>query len=90
MKLPAKPEKMITIMFASSVHIQLGDGSLACFWSDAWLPDGHIRSFAPHLFQAVGKRFLKVSVKDALFQRRWVRHITSARTAPVLYEYVSL
>jgi hypothetical protein len=90
MKLPAKPEKMITTMFASSVHIRLGDGSSVCFWSDALLPDGHIRSFAPDLFQAVGKRFLKVSVKDALFQRRWVRHITGARTALVLYEYVSL
>jgi hypothetical protein len=31
----------------------------------------------------VGLRFLKVSVKDA-------RHISGARTAPVLYEYVSL
>lgn len=31
-----------------------------------------------------------MTVKDALYQRRWVRHITGARTAPVLYEYVLL
>jgi hypothetical protein len=52
--------------------------------------EGQIRTFVPHLFRAVGKRFHKVTVKDALFQRRWVRHITGARTVPVIYEYVIL
>jgi hypothetical protein len=49
-----------------------------------------IKLFSTHLFQAIGRRFLKVSVKDAFFQRRWVRHITVARTTPVCYEYVIL
>jgi hypothetical protein len=42
------------------------------------------------LFRAVGRRFLKTSVKDAIFQHRWVRHITGAHTTPVLYEYLDL
>jgi hypothetical protein len=79
-RLPSRPEKMVTAMFSSSVRVELGDGSSACFWTDAWLPEGQIRTFVPHLFRAVGKRFHKVTVKDALFQRRWVRHITGART----------
>jgi hypothetical protein len=89
-RLPSRPEKMVDAMFATSVRIELGDGASACFWTDAWLPEGQIRSFVPHLFRAIGTRFLKVAVKDALYQRRWVRHITGARTAPVLYEYVLL
>jgi hypothetical protein len=62
----------------------------ARFWTDIWLPSGLIKSFAPHLFRAFERRFLKVSVKEALHQRRWVRHINGAHTAPVLYEYVDL
>lgn len=44
------------------------------------------------LFRAVGKRYLKTPVKDAMFQHRWVwvRHISGARTAAVLYEYIHL
>jgi hypothetical protein len=33
---------------------------------------------------------LKVAVQEALSRRRWVRHITGAPTAPVLYEYTEL
>ena len=77
-------------MFSCSVRVELGDGVSARFWIDAWLPVGQIKAFAPHLFRAVGKRFLKTSVKDAIFQHRWVRHISGAHTVPVLYEYLDL
>ena len=60
------------------------------FWTDAWLPDGAISSFAPNLFKAVGRRRLGRTVKDALTNRRWVRDISGAPTAPVLYEYADL
>lgn len=81
---------MIQAMFTCSVCLELGDGASARFWTDAWLPAGQIKFFAPHLFRAIGRRFLNVSVKDAIFQHRWVRHITGSHTAPVLYEYVEL
>jgi hypothetical protein len=54
------------------------------------LLEGQIRTFVPHLFWDISKRFHKVTVKDALFQHRWVRHITRARTVPMIYEYVVL
>jgi len=72
-------------MFSCSVAVELGDGALALFWSDSWQPAGPIASFAPHLFRAIGRRFLLVSIKDALSGRRWVGHITGAHTASVLY-----
>ena len=77
-------------MFSCSVRVELGDGVSAHFWTDAWLLAGQIKAFAPHLFRAVGKRFLKTSVKDAIFQHRWVRHISRAHTATVMYEYLDL
>jgi hypothetical protein len=84
--LPATNEPAITSMF----RVELGDGSAARFWIDAWLPEGEIRCFAPHLFKAVDRRHLQRTVRDALSGRRWVRDITGARTAPVLLEYVRL
>jgi len=77
-------------MFSCSVVVELGNGASARFWSDSWLPDGPIASFAPHLFRAIGRRFLKVSVKEALSGRHWVCHINGAHTAPVLCVYVEL
>jgi hypothetical protein len=71
-------------MFQASVTVQLGDGSSACFWTDVWLPDSVIVSFAPNLFRAIDRRFHGRTVKDALFQRRWVRDIAGALTAPVV------
>ena len=89
-KLPSKPEKLVSAMFSCSVVVELGDGTSARFWTDSWLTAGPIATFAPHLFRAVGRRFLLVSVKDALSGHHWVRHISRAHTAPVLYEYVDL
>jgi hypothetical protein len=77
-------------MFSCSVRVDLGDGTSALFWTDSWLPAGKINSFAPHLFRAVGKRYLNTTVKDAMFQHRWVRQISGARTTAVLYEYIDL
>jgi hypothetical protein len=67
-RLPSKPEKMVDAMFSCAVHVELGDGASARFWIDAWLPAGQIKSFAPHLFRAIGRQFLNMSVKDALYK----------------------
>jgi hypothetical protein len=75
-------------MLSCSVVVELDDGVSARFWSDSWLPAEPTASFAPHLFLAIGRRFLKVFVKEALSGRRWVRHITGAHIVPVLCEYI--
>lgn len=68
-------------MFNCSVMVELGNGASARFWTDSWLPARPILTFAPHLFRAIGRRFLLVSVKEALPSHRWVRHISGAHTA---------
>ena len=73
-------------MFTASVAVQLGDGTSA----DTWLPAGSISTFAANLFKAIGRKRRSRAVKDALSNRRWVRDITGAHTAPVLCEYVDL
>jgi hypothetical protein len=62
-------------MFQSSVTVAIGDGLLAKFWTDSWLPDGTICRFAPHLFAAIGKRRRQKSVREAITNRSWVRDI---------------
>jgi hypothetical protein len=68
----SQPGKFVQAMFDCFVRVQLGDETAAQFWTDACLPDGHIQSIVPHLYMAVGKRYLKTSVKDALLQNKWV------------------
>lgn len=77
-------------MFQCSVYVVVENGASAKFWTDKWLPARAIPSFAPNLFRAVGRRRLGRTVREALADRRWIRDITGARTAPVLYEYVQL
>lgn len=79
-KLPSKSEKLVCAMFNSSVVVKL-DGTSARFWFDSWLLAGPIAFFTPHLFRAIGHRFLLVSVQEVLSRRRWVRHITGVHTA---------
>lgn len=88
--LPSVVECRVTSMFSSSVTVEVGDRASTRFWTDSWFLDGAIRTFAPNLFKAVGRRRLQCSVKDALIARRWVRDIVGAPTAPVLFEYVQL
>jgi hypothetical protein len=68
--------------------LKVGDDANAWFWTDAWLPEEAIRTFAPSLFAAVGRRRLKRTVKDALRNRRWVRDIIGACTSAVINEYI--
>jgi hypothetical protein len=60
------------------------------FWTNRWLPQGAITIFVPNLFRSVGRRALSKSVKDALYQRRWVHDISGALMALVLCEYAVL
>lgn len=87
---PSRAEKSIDAMFRASISVRLGDSALARFWTDCWLPDGPISSFAPSLFLAIGKRCRNHTVKEALAERSWVRDITGAPTTPVLCDYVLL
>ena len=77
-------------MFSASVTVQVGDGTTARFWTDSWLPDGAICTFAPNLVRAVGCRRRNRTIRDAMLNHQWARDITGAPTGPVLCEYVQL
>lgn len=51
--LPSRVEPMVEAMFQASVAVRIGDGAMVLFWTDHWLPQGPIKSFAPHLFRAI-------------------------------------
>jgi hypothetical protein len=53
-------------MVEASASIALGDGVSAKVWIDCWLPVWTIRSFAPHLFGTVSKRYHSRTVREAL------------------------
>jgi hypothetical protein len=88
--LPSKTKHAIDLMFRASVTVQVDDGAIARFWTDAWLPDGAICSFAMNLFHAVGCCRRRRFVREALANRQWARDITGAPTAAVLIVYVQL
>jgi hypothetical protein len=54
--LPHRPERAVQAMFHALVSVIISDGRSAKFWTDSWLPEGPICRFAPHLFNAIGKR----------------------------------
>ena len=66
----------------------MGNDASARFWTDSWLSNGAIYNFASILFQAVGCRRIKRTVKEALTNHQWARDITGAPTVVVLCEYV--
>lgn len=88
--LPCKTEKTVAAMFDASVTVQVGDGATARFWYDSWLPEGPLYISAPNLFQAVGVRRRRRTVREALCGRQWVKDITGAPTAAVLLEYFAV
>lgn len=88
--LPSRIEHPVATMFRASVSVWLEDGASALFWMNSWLPQGPIKSFAPHLYRAVNWQRRGTIVKEALLNRRWVRDITGAHTIPVLCDYVQL
>lgn len=77
-QLPSKPERAVASMFSASVSVRLGDGASMRFWTDSWLLDGPICSFAPNLFRAIGRRWRAHTVREAMTQHQWSRDIRRA------------
>jgi hypothetical protein len=90
-QLPSKPERAVAAMFSASVTVQVGDSTAARFWTDSWLLDSAICTFAPNLFRAVGRCRCNCTIRDAMLYHQWARDITGAPIAQVrLCEYVQL
>lgn len=89
-RLPSKTELIVRAMFRASVSVHLGDDASTRFWTDPWLPQGPICTFAPHLFKAISRCRHGTTVKEALHNRHWVRDITGAPTVPVICDYIQV
>lgn len=71
--------------------MEVGDGSLALFWMDRWLDGAKIEEIAPDLMALILKRARKSrTVREALFQRRWIADIQGAMSSLALWQYVQL
>jgi hypothetical protein len=58
---------MVTEIFEAVTSSVLGDGASMFFWLDKWLPEGHLKDLAPHLFALISKRLSRSRlVKDCL------------------------
>lgn len=88
--LPSMAERVVDMMFRASATVHLGNGESARFWTNSWLPEGPICSFAPSLFSAIDHCRRHRTVKEAMLQQTWVRDIVGAPTAAVLCDYVVL
>ena len=78
-------------MFDASVRVEVGDGNLALFWTDAWLDALSVKLRAPALFAAVDPQARRTrTVHEALTDRRWIHDITGPLTVPVLVQFIQL
>jgi hypothetical protein len=58
---------MVTEVFEVATSSVVGDGASTYFWLDDWLPDGHLKDLAPHLFVLIPRRLSRSRlVKDCL------------------------
>ncbi|PVH65738.1 hypothetical protein PAHAL_1G065700 [Panicum hallii] len=90
-ELPLQIEPVVQSFFNSSITVSVGDGNLAFFWTDNWLDDQAIVTWAPTLCKAVSKRIRKTqTVAQALADRRWIREIRGGLSVQAIVEYLQL
>lgn len=58
----------------------LGDGCSTLLWTDSWAPVGPLCKVIPELYAVMSRSGKKRTVKDGVFQNRWVRDIVGALT----------
>ncbi|GJN01931.1 hypothetical protein PR202_ga19236 [Eleusine coracana subsp. coracana] len=86
--LPLQCNKEVQAMFDASIHIRMGNGKLAWFWTDRWINNTSIQEMAPDLCRAVGNEAKRSrTVHEAMQGRRWIRDITGNITAVTLVQY---
>lgn len=82
--LPDTTEKEVDAIVHAACRIKLGNGELAKFWTDKWLPDGRsIAEMAPQLFSFVKDK--GQSVMEALSNHAWTREIAGVSPCRLLH-----
>jgi hypothetical protein len=81
---------MVTEIFEAATYSVVGNGSATFFWLDSWLPDGHLKDLAPHLFALISRRLSRARlVKDAL-DGGWLDDIPPDLDAPAIEELLAV
>uniref|UniRef100_A0A453BYJ9 Reverse transcriptase domain-containing protein n=1 Tax=Aegilops tauschii subsp. strangulata TaxID=200361 RepID=A0A453BYJ9_AEGTS len=75
-------------LFSSCTSIELGDGSIAAFWTDRWLNGEAPLHLAPDIFKLA--RFKKLTVKEALSTARWMQGLQRLDSYEQLCQFVGL
>lgn len=88
--LPSKPERAVQAFFKVAVHVEVGNGAEALFWTDRWIDGRSISHIAPCLLVAVPARRRRRTVASALTNNAWVSDIQGAQTVQVIVEYLVL
>ena len=84
---PDQQDKDAAAILAAAGRVTLGRGDTARFWTDNWTPEGRsIASLAPALFSFV--KDSKLSVRDALHNRRWLKDIQGGLTVQAVVQYL--
>lgn len=77
--------------FKASTFFHVGDGRTALFWEDKWINEEAISDLAPCLFQLVPANIKKrLTVREGLHNRQWVRSITGGMSQAAIIEYQEL
>jgi hypothetical protein len=57
------------LFFQVAVHVEVGNGSGALFWTDRWINGHSIGHIAPSLFAAVPNQLRRQAVSSAMMNR---------------------
>ncbi|WVZ95115.1 hypothetical protein U9M48_040917, partial [Paspalum notatum var. saurae] len=78
------------LLFAAATRIVIGDGAKTSFWHCAWANGRRPKDIAHDIF--IASRGRRCSVREALFDLTWVRHIDlqAIHTADHLKQFVDL
>lgn len=90
-ELPINIASDVKAFFKASTYTRLGDGRNTLFWEDRWINELDVQSIAPYLYLSISPRVRRrLTVREGLQQRAWVRCINSGVSVEAMVDYLHL